>query len=556
MKKVALIFILFLSVNSMIAQVPSWQWAKSGGGLLTEYGLETAVDDSGNVYVTGSFSSPDILIDGVTLTNPAYENVFVVKFNSAGNLQWARATTSTMVMSGNSIVVDNSGAIYIGGRFSGDSVVFGNSIIYNNDPLFSDIFLLKYDANGNELWAVSGGGDENDYITEIDIDDNGFVFVTGSFFSALFTMGNVSFINCGINSTDLFLIKFDGNGATLWGKSPCGYLDESASAIATDISGNVYITGNFNSSPFYFETDTLYNGTGAIYSDFYVVKFDSAGNTLWVLSVPSAFNQSVQGIAVDIQENVYVAGTFDQANFFIAGSILPHTGATDIFLVRYDASGNPVWAIGGGGTESDFPNGIEIDPSGQIIMAGSFYSPKLNLGSDSIFSAGNQDIFVTRFDTSGNFDWIIGAGDTLSDANRAVSVDNNGDIIITGYYYSPTIAFGSHILTNVLASDFYVAKLSYNVGLTEDLGSNSGINLYPNPFSESITLQSETMLNNALIEIFDLQGKLVCRLPDISGYDFKLNFTNQQSGIYHLRLSDANGLQISNQKISFIKSQY
>src|ERR1035438_8137292 len=178
---IATIVFYCLLHNEEYAQSPDWSWAKSADGTNGALGYSVAVDASGDSYVTGVFTSPMIIFDYDTLrnANAPGEAIFLVKYDESGNVLWAKSPVGTEYAYGLSVAVNNSGNIYVTGFFWG-SVTFG-SFVLNADR--SDIFLAKYDGNGIVIWAESFGGNDEDVGQSVATDGSGNVFVTGYFWS-------------------------------------------------------------------------------------------------------------------------------------------------------------------------------------------------------------------------------------------------------------------------------------------------------------------------------------------------------------------------------------
>jgi hypothetical protein len=124
-------------------------------------------------------------------------------------------------------------------------------------------------------------------------------------------------------------------------------------------------------------------------------------------------------------------------------------------------------------------------------------------------TAGNSpDIFIVKYDTSGNVLWAKSAGGTGTDLCRGVSTDVSGNVFLTGSFSSPTISFGTAMLTNTNnASDIFIAKLDGTTGINDIKHSN--IKIYPNPTNNIINIEGLNKNENNTIQIFDVQGKLV-----------------------------------------------
>jgi len=223
---------------------PKHIWSKRFGGSGDDFGRSVSVDSLGNVYITGYFSSSTIDFGGGALTNAGGDDIFLAKFDSNGNHLWSKRFGGSSSDYGSSVSVDSSGNVYITGYFNSSTIDFGGGVLTNAGG--SDIFLAKFDSNGNHLWSKRFGEDYSDIGSSVSVDSSGNVYITGYFNSSTIDFGGGVLTNNG--NTDIFLAKFDSNGNHIWSKRfGRGGVDRGYS-VSVDSSGNVYGTGYYNSS--------------------------------------------------------------------------------------------------------------------------------------------------------------------------------------------------------------------------------------------------------------------------------------------------------------------
>ncbi|MCX6146500.1 MAG: SBBP repeat-containing protein [Candidatus Kapabacteria bacterium] len=210
MKKTITIFIFaFISLSNLVnAQAPNCLWAKKAGGTTEDVSNSVTTDASGNVYVTGYFTSPTITFGTTTITNTGGYDIFIVKYDAAGTVLWAKSAGGTDSDYGSSLTTDASGNVYVTGRFVSPTITFGTTTLTN--PGGYDIFIVKYDAAGTVLWAKSAGGTSDDHGRSVSTDASGNVYVTGYFTSPTITFGTTTLTNAGEN--DIFIAKYAGTG--------------------------------------------------------------------------------------------------------------------------------------------------------------------------------------------------------------------------------------------------------------------------------------------------------------------------------------------------------
>jgi hypothetical protein len=151
----------------------------------------------------------------------------------------------------------------------------------------------------------------------------------------------------------------------------------------------------------------------------------------------------------------YLAAEFTDTVQF-GGKMLVSSGGTDIFLVKHDADGNPLWSFKLGGEDDDYVEGITCSNDGSVVLTGYFYGTT-QLGPDNYTSYGSQDVFIAKFDAGGDFLWSSRAGGPMADYISGLSTDAARNAIITGYFYDSMI-FGDTTITATSSSDIFLAK--------------------------------------------------------------------------------------------------
>jgi len=242
-------------------------WSKRFGGYVIDEGHSISVDSDSNIYIIGNFYSSTIDFGGGTLTNAGYQDIFLAKFDSNGNHLWSKSFGGSSYDYGQSVSVDSSGNVYITGWFESSTIDFGGGTLTNAGGW--DIFLAKFDSNGNHLWSKRFGGSSDDLGSSVSVDSSGNVYITGWFWSSTIDFGGGALINVGLN--DIFLVKFDNNGNHKWSKRFGGGDWDEGYSVSVDISGNVYGTGLFSGSNIDFGGCPLSSAGGT--TDIYIIKY-------------------------------------------------------------------------------------------------------------------------------------------------------------------------------------------------------------------------------------------------------------------------------------------
>ncbi|MGB2984885.1 MAG: IPTL-CTERM sorting domain-containing protein [Phycisphaerae bacterium] len=359
-------------------------WAESAGGTSSEVVVQSiAVDASGNSYVTGWFGGT-VTFGTFTLTSAGNDDVFVAKYDSAGNVMWAESASGMDRIQARGIAVDASGNSLVTGLFDGTATFGPFTLTSAGDP---DVFVAKYDTAGNVGWAESAGGTDTDVGAGIAVDASGNSYVTG-WFGGTATFGTFTLTSVG--DVDVFVAKYDSAGNVVWAESAGGTDFDQGYGIAVDGSGNSDVTGYFGGTAT-FGTITLTSAGGL---DVFVAKYDSAGNVVWAESAGGTDWEGAFGIAVDASGNRYVTGWFEGTATF-GTFTLTSAGFLDVFVAKYDSAGNVVWAESAGGTDFDEGDGIAVDGSGNSYVTGKFEGTA-TFGATTLTSAGAIDVFVAK----------------------------------------------------------------------------------------------------------------------------------------------------------------
>lgn len=462
------------------------------GGIDGEEGNGIAVDAAGNVYVVGSFSGTmdaDPAPDREALLHSAdgSPDAFLAKYDAAGALVWARQMGGAGWDIAYGVAVDGSGNVHVTGSYEG-AAQFGD-VSLSSTGSAEDAFVTKLDANGTFLWADglagTSGGDYREFGFELGVDDAGNVYTAGSF---------------ELNGPSAaFIAKHSPTGQRQWahqiGDGQSGTAD--GFGVAVDAEGNSFISGHYggevdfdpSAGSFVLKSITV-KERGYVTSshDAYVLALDPAGNFRWAGSMGGQGDDQGLGIALDGVGNLHVTGQFGASlqtgenppsttNDFDPGSgtlSLPNAGSMDIFAVNLTGSGDLIWGRSMGGTGWDFGFDVIVDGAGDVYLTGGFgYNSGSSAGSTAdmdpgsgtytLSSAGYSDIFVSRFDSAGNFVWAAGMGGTNDEYGKRIALDDSGGVYTVGSFHGE-VDFdpgdGTHNLTSASSwTDVFVSKL-------------------------------------------------------------------------------------------------
>ncbi|HTA26830.1 MAG TPA: SBBP repeat-containing protein [Bacteroidia bacterium] len=302
-----------------------------------------------------------------------------------------------------SVAVDKAGNSYIAGSFGG-ILSFGADTVKATSNF--GIYLVKYDASGNVLWARQANEDgsvNNGGGASVALDRTGNAYITGYFESAIYFGTDTLKATHG---WDMFTAKYNANGNVLWAKQATNtnYPSNSyGSSIAVDGSSNAYITGWF-AGIIAFGSDTLKETGG--YENVLVAKYDSSGNFLWArqCSTPNtSYNYAESNsIAVDKSGNSYITG-YGGDTLYFGPDTLVSNGIGSFFLVKYSANGNVIWAKQAIGNASGYS--AAINGSGGIYITG-YFTGAIYFDTDTLKeTAVNGDAFIAKYNSNGNLIW-------------------------------------------------------------------------------------------------------------------------------------------------------
>jgi Divergent InlB B-repeat domain/Secretion system C-terminal sorting domain/Beta-propeller repeat len=465
-------------------------WAKSAGGNYDDNGIAVVVDTAGNVYFAGSFTSSSIKFGTKTLTNikSGTSDLFIVKYDTRGNVIWAKSEGSTDNDDVSAITVSKNGNIYLTGGFSSPSISFDSFTLTNNSKSgYYDIYIVKLNTTGNTLWAKSAGGHSSDLGTSVIVDANENLSLAGYFSSNSISLGKYTLINNDTSgtSTDTFIIRYNASGTLLWANSAGGTQYEISSFVTVDANGNSCVVGYFSSDLITFGADSLINTkniAGNAY-DMFIVKYNTSGKVVWAKSEGGPDYEKAYSVNVDANGNFYVTGKFSSKYISFGKDTLTNadtTGNQDIFIVKYDGSGNALWAERAGGTDSDVAYSIALDTKGNVYVAGYFYSPSIIFGSDTLNKDVNYnaDIFIVKLGSTiilpsysitvsaspSNGGSVNGSGNYTSGTTATITANAN-----TGYTFTNWTENGIQVATNTT----YTFTVSTNRNLVANFTANT-----------------------------------------------------------------------------------
>jgi hypothetical protein len=371
---------------------------------------------------------------------------------------------------GHGIAVDEAGNVYVTGRTSSVDFPVMDPLRLTPAGGSSEVFVAKLNPTGRQLiYSTYLGGNLGDEGNDIAVDSAGNVYVAGITGSANFPMSNSLQARLGGGTIDAFVVKLNTTGnALVYSTYLGGSTPDSARAIAVDEAGNVYVTGHTHEN---FPTvnalqSDFRGGTAFFGGDAFVAKLNPDGSGLLYSSYLGGSGEDIGlDIAVDDEENAYVVGDTRSADLLPQSSLQTFGGDQDAFVAKLNATGSTlVYATYVGGSSFERGMGIAVDASGSAYVTG--FTDSDNFPSTQLAFQrslrGPEDAFVMKLNAAGNGRaYSTYLGGTRNDQGLKIAIDADGNAYITGVTNSTDFRLESPLQDNLSGDgDAFVTKLS------------------------------------------------------------------------------------------------
>ncbi len=329
--------------------------------------LKLATDDSGNLFVLGWYGTTLCNIDTFVLANPSYHTMlFLAKYSPTGNVIWAKNVAPVETIAFSRVGVDVSGAVYVTGSFNLPTISIGMTTLVNHGG--DDVFIAKYDANGNYIWAQSYGSSGNDLSKAMTIFPNGDIYLSGTY-----SIGSSLIIGSTTLTDSLsYIAKFDSSGKFIWANNTNDSL--SINAMNADAFENIYITGADK------------------HGNVFITKYDVSGNIVWNKLVSGNNSPVAYSIAIDLCGNLWICGSMvggpgsGAYTMNFDGHILSQAAYSydPMFMAEYDTSGIYQKSMSFPSGADDFSD-IVVDKRGNCYLGGDYLVDTMIFGHDTLF---------------------------------------------------------------------------------------------------------------------------------------------------------------------------
>ncbi len=444
MKLPVLLLCLVGLAPSLPAADPAFDWVFSGGGEKNDKTRGVAVDRAGGVFLTGE-TIGDGRFGRLERKGLGEADCFLVKLDAAGEVLWVRSIGGSSVDRGYSVATDPAGHVYVTGQYQSTDARAGETVLPNAGDF--DLFVAKYDADGELLWIRTAGGTGNDYGHGVAVDSRGHVVVGGSL-GAGARFGDVELSGKRV----IFCAKYDADGKLLWVRGSEGGVGGSAHGVSLDGGDRIYLGGSLVGTGTFGGVEAASANSAAM-----VAKLDPDGAVQWVATAPASTSSVYHEIVADSSGRVWAAGMFKGETGY-GDETFRSAGERDYdgLLVHYDTDGTMRWARHLGSAGTDYGLGVCTDDRGTAFLAGEF-SQSATFAGRTLTSRGGTDILTAAFDVGGGLLWVAQSGGAKGD--NAYTIARHEDrLLIAGACTAPA-AFGGKSVEKGGAAELYAAKL-------------------------------------------------------------------------------------------------
>jgi hypothetical protein len=301
-------------------------WAKQIGGLGNDYAYSVSANDSSAIYFTGDFTETISYNDSLKITSHGQKDILIAKLDTAGMIMWMKAMGGIKEDIGSCIKTNNFKNVFVTGEFM-DTAQFDNRQIISKGE--TDIFIAKYDSDGNLHWIESYGGPKHDAGNSVVSTKNNEVIIAGIFQNAC------SFQDTVLKSSgksDAFILKYNANGKRQWITQIRGENNEDINEISLDTANNIYAIGNFKNK-IIFNNHKIYGKLG---TEIYLAKYDSLAKFEWAIKAGGYMNDIGQSISLSPKNEIGITGVFKERAWFEKNVINANNDKMyDIYVSKY-----------------------------------------------------------------------------------------------------------------------------------------------------------------------------------------------------------------------------
>lgn len=545
------VFLTFFSIKS---NAQNFQWALDFQDCIVRWGETIDTDDNSNVYMAFPFagtSDADPSSNQANHISNGLGDTCIAKYSSNGEYLWSVSFGGNSQDLPHRLLIDNENNVIVVGHFFGMVDFDPSANVFYLDSSGSSLstYIVKYDSNGNFIWARNFGNDGTQcYSVDIDLNNN--IYLAGIFQSTNtdfdVTSNSLLFNSLGYN--DLFLLKIDSNGTNVFAKQIGSVSNDILFDIKVNKQNNHFciigkIDGTVDFDTSLNESNiTPVNGSNAV-----IAKYDLDGNYLWAKSFENvSVNSRLFGTRInfDSESNIFFSGYFYENVDFdpdLGEAIFTSTPINlytyeDSFICKLDSNGNYITNKTLSSIYKDQVIDFEFDSSNNLYAIGNFKGTlnfDINNSNYSETSSGEYDSYFIKLNNDLNFQWAHKIGNNGNE-DRIKDIHIDTDYILLSGDYIGTIdvdlSDNNYLITSDnISHDAYLIKYNNQNLLSFDEINNDVIKLYPNPCENYLRFSSNTKID--IIEIINIFGQKIFYKSDFANSS-EVNISELKSGIY------------------------
>ena len=484
----------------------------------------------GGYLIAGNFNNGNLNFGDYEIENNGVMDGFIVKYDANNEVEWANSIGDNGNDYINSVTETANNEYVAVGYFFSASIQAGD---YKLDSQGSaDGMIIKYNANGELIWATSIGQNDWDEFNSVAATIDGGFVVGGSFNNDDISVGETTYNNKG--RYDGLIIKYDSNNNIDWSTSVGGNNWDEINSVASTSDGGFVIGGSFSSDSVTIGNTSI-SATKGTY-DGMTIKYDSNYNVEWAQTIGGTEREEISTITETTDGGIVVGGRFQSSNITVGNYTLKNKSNTmysDGFIVKYNKDGGVVWANSIGGSNNDYVSSISSTPDNGILVGGDFLSSYISIGNERInnsSNSSNSDCFIIKLNDNGEVYWKSSIKGTYNENIYSVLATSAGDFIVGGEAVSDSIEADGMVLDNFSNGDGFLFKYSEkeimkaNISYATSIGGNDNDNITSVVASKDGGYIVSAIFDKGSIHIGDY---ILDNQEDIKNYIIKFNANNK-----------------------------
>lgn len=541
MKFFGILLLFVLIQQNIYSQQPVFEWASQCGNPPNTTDTKTVLASAsgGQFYLAGEFLDTTQFGQKMLISSGGTD-IFLVKNMEDGTPVWANRIGGGDYDYVQKVIADADGNIIIAGYFYGGTLIGPDHYTSYGSQ---DIFVAKYNAEGNYLWSYRAGGQSADYIMGLALDADQNIVITGYYYDEMY-FGETTLT--ASSSSDIYLAKFNPGGDLLWTVSAGGSSSDQSRSVSCDPEGNILISGSF-----YYDVtlgDTTLSTINPV--GVFIARYMPDGQLDRAFQLDGTYLSTEVYVATGQAGNFYISGNFSEMLVF--GSKIFEAGEfnQDIYVAKYDASCDLEWARHAYSAASDQVMGIDVGQDDNLYLTGHYldtisFEP---LVLPYTLCCGSREIFIVKYNASGEVLW----GQQISGTRASIqslALNSGGELLLSGLFTEEVI-LGPLKLSNFDGFRNYVACMQTEVYTgTGPMVNIKDLRVFPNPGRDIIRINDPGQFNQVNYLIFNGNGSLV--LSGVANSGESIDISPLPAGRYLMRLADPG--EYAARSCSFIK---